>query len=586
MKPGTCDELLCDAEAAWGASKRSAWCQNHAVQRFRQKGVEPLEPVQKLTTFTLTRCLTCGCEAHYKLDYALTRHDPEEGVCRACYWKKWAENSEQWGSRVPADLSQVRELADENGYEYLGPLTSPALGQDPHHVRCRFCQRLSAERPGDIAWGCGCQRRTRKKSASAPSANISKKPNLFKDSNNAALAWWDYELNDPHSLATATIRATRQAHWVCPKCDHHFIESVRRMAELYPSCPLCRERERAEHKKERDYYSNLHVFDVPELLAAWADEQDPRQVSVTQNFPLSRFVCAKGHHPRITPYTFLKSGCPHCRSDDTRAATDMAIEQEPEMMRLDPETASQWHPTANDRLDIRKISPTSKREVTWLCHECGHTWVETPKSRSYASALRCPVCRSIFDSLAYHHPDLAAEWSPDNPMTAWQVRPSSNVITPTWVCSADPAHIFMMALASRTKGGTCPECSEHGKSKTELDHHAAAKKAFGNATSGKRIATGKGSTARTWRPDITVKLADGSALVIEYDGSYWHKNKQEVDVRKSEAILNAGHRVVRLREHPLGPLPIEHERYLELQVYPTTPDPEGVMKSIMIWTET
>ena len=162
MKPGHCAEPRCEAPAAWGARTKAAWCQEHAAERFRECGLDPLEEIHKATTFTLTRCRSCGCQAHYKLEYALSTHAVGEMTCRACFWRGWAASSMSWRAREEVSLDGVRTLAESKDYEYLGALTTPSLENDPHHVRCLHCGRLSAERPGDIAWGCSCQRRTRR----------------------------------------------------------------------------------------------------------------------------------------------------------------------------------------------------------------------------------------------------------------------------------------------------------------------------------------------------------------------------------------------------------------------------------------
>jgi hypothetical protein len=40
-------------------------------------------------------------------------------------------------------------------------------------------------------------------------------------------------------------------------------------------------------------------------------------------------------------------------------------------------------------------------------------------------------------------------------------------------------------------------------------------------------------------------------LAIEFDGSYWHKNKRALDKIKSEMLMEAGCQVIRIREEPL-----------------------------------
>lgn len=104
---------------------------------------------------------------------------------------------------------------------------------------------------------------------------------------------------------------------------------------------------------------------------------------------------------------------------------------------------------------------------------------------------------------------------------------------------------------SRNAGSGCPGCREAGKSRVELNHWAAAQAVWPNARSGQTIRDDQFTTNRLWTVDIAVTLADGTRLAIEYDGSYWHADKPDVDTKKSRDLLAAGWWVVRLREHPL-----------------------------------
>ena len=40
-------------------------------------------------------------------------------------------------------------------------------------------------------------------------------------------------------------------------------------------------------------------------------------------------------------------------------------------------------------------------------------------------------------------------------------------------------------------------------------------------------------------------------LCIEFDGSYWHKDKRDIDKIKSEMLLKEGFKLIRVREEPL-----------------------------------
>jgi hypothetical protein len=231
------------------------------------------------------------------------------------------------------------------------------------------------------------------------------------------------------------------------------------------------------------------------------------------------------------------------------------------------------------------MAPESRRTLWWRDPECGHEWQDTPANREKGQRLRCPECRTILDSLAYHYPEIAAEWSTTNPLTAWQVRPSGQAaFIPTWVCANKPDHTWRASLTSRAAGAGCPECREAGKSKIELKHHAAAHVAFGHAASGQPVTSDAFRRRARCLVDITAELPNGHKIAIEYDGSYRHADKVEIDTAKSLDLLAAGYLVARLREHPLPPLPVPNDRYAEFVVYANAPDPEATIARVKKWT--
>ena len=493
---------------------------------------------------------------------------------------------EGYADLTPPSITVAKGYTEQHGFEYLGPLTNPSLRDDPHRTRCLYCGRIAAQRLGDIGWGCQCQTNPRR-AAQTSNVSSSGKPggkpakNLLKDSKLPVLEWWDHDANDESAWNSVTVKARRETIWRCPECDLRFSARTLDMVG-YRSCPDCSVRKKAERDAEYARLKVTPVADVPELAEAWADDADPRLVTVAgHGMTLRRFRCPQGHHPRITPLSFLRSGCPSCRGNETRTSRLEAVAADPAAHAMNREIASQWHHVKNGNRKLGTISPGSRRTVWWESWECGHEWQAAPAEREKGQRLRCPACRTILDSLAYHFPEIADEWSPENPLTAWQVRPSgSTAFTPIWVCSNNPNHTWTATLSSRASGSSCPECREAGKSKVELAHHEAAVRVFGAASSGQAIVDDAFTHGARWLVDITAVTATGLKVAVEYDGAYWHANKATVDTAKSLDLLAAGWLVVRLREHPLPTLSIAHPRYTELVVHATAPDPDGVLARV------
>ena len=232
-------------------------------------------------------------------------------------------------------------------------------------------------------------------------------------------------------------------------------------------------------------------------------------------------------------------------------------------------------PTKNGNLRLADVSPESRRMVWWRDPVCGHEFQATPRERDKYERWRCPVCHTILDSLAYHYPEVAEEWSPDNPLSPWEIRPNTSQLAepPLWVCKNDPAHVWRAMLAARVNGSQCPECIETGKSRIETEYYSAALAHWGNAKSGSRIHSAKFQTHSCWTVDICVDLPSGKRFAIEYGGSYWHRDKADVDRVKTLDLLADGFLVVRLREAPLPSLNIAHPNYREITVYSGAQDP-------------
>jgi hypothetical protein len=119
----------------------------------------------------------------------------------------------------------------------------------------------------------------------------------------------------------------------------------------------------------------------------------------------------------------------------------------------------------------------------------------------------------------------------------------------------------------------------------ELRYFDALRAAFGEAFSGLAMRSDAFARRSVWVPDVTVQFDRGRALLVEYDGNYWHAGKAEVDLDKSRDLLAAGALVVRLRERPLPSLGLNSDNYLELPVSSTAPDPDSVVSAIREWLD-
>ena len=601
MATQQCSTDGCDQPAAFQSRTKPAWCLGCIDARLLDRGLRPLEDFTKPKQWRLCACVKCEVKAHYQFDTA------GSGTCTACEAMRRAEGLLEAEHRsldrnlmtllrtmtpeqvlTHVDTPRVRKFLesvywpseriarrlDELDFEFVQNLAQVNDGNFPVVAKCRTCGTVRATRLDYLTFGCVPCRSTRTSNPKSPrqSAGIA----MF-DAKPDLRMWWDRERNDNASIPAITARATRMCNWRCPDCDHHFTERVSTMVSR-TACPECVERAWAERRIEAQQWEGFVVADVPPLAAAWADDADPRTVAVGGRTILYRFRCQNDHFPRVSIGTFLANGCAHCRA--ARTAKDRRF-----IAEMQPELASQWHPTLNGQRTPSNVGCDSSRQIWWLADCCGHSWRMSPRDRDTRARWRCPECRTILDSLAWQKPELAKEWSPANPLTAWQVRPNSTLpYEPEWICSTDNTHVWVAPLNSRSTGTWCPECRPTGKSAPEIAYRDAALRVFGNARSNLSVRDARFSATRPWSTDILVELG-GHNLVIEYDGAYWHDapDKRAVDERKTQDLLAAGYPVVRLREYPLALLAIEHPMLRQIRVYPSTSRTDEVMHEIADW---
>jgi hypothetical protein len=177
---------------------------------------------------------------------------------------------------------------------------------------------------------------------------------------------------DPFELTPAS---GKKVYW---RCQH---EHVWRAA-IYSrgsgrGCPKC--------ANQQVDHTNCLATTHPELAAQWHEKLNlpvtPNDVVSGSNKP-RWWICSKGHVWRAAPVTRRKGhGCPTCAGQRASPTQNLAM--------LNPELASEWHPTKNEGLEPKDVLPRSSKKVWWKC-KYGHEWQAVVSSRS--NGCGCPKC--------------------------------------------------------------------------------------------------------------------------------------------------------------------------------------------------
>jgi hypothetical protein len=185
----------------------------------------------------------------------------------------------------------------------------------------------------------------------------------------------------------------------------------------------------------------------------------------------------------------------------------------------------------------------SIKEVWWQCKKNkNHIWAKSPLQQLGNQKTTCPLCKLLVNS----RPDLIEQWHPqlNSHLDPYSISAHLNKRV-FWKCPKGHDHIWSTMLFSRVEGSGCPFCTLTPQSKQELTITFELIQFFKdiNPKGFKTRVKGK-----LWSIDIYIPQLK---LGIEFDGSYWHKDKQALDKLKTIQLKEEGFEILRVREEPL-----------------------------------
>ena len=209
-----------------------------------------------------------------------------------------------------------------------------------------------------------------------------------------------------------------------------------------------------------------------------------------------------------------------------------------------PQKSIEWHPTKNGQLLPSQIAPKSNKKIWWLCSkDSRHEWQASVDSR--ARGCGCPYCSNkkvhLSNSLSSIHPDIAREWHAEKngAMTPNDIVSGSN-LSVWWQCPRSIDHVFKNSVSNRTRRGqSCPKCTSQ-TSIPEIRIYTEFLALFDNVDSRVKIGS----------KEIDIHIVDLN-VGIEFDGHFFHKDKENKDRAKTKFLEDRGINVIRIRQRPL-----------------------------------
>lgn len=242
-------------------------------------------------------------------------------------------------------------------------------------------------------------------------------------------------------------------------------------------------------------------------------------------------------------------GCPYCHS-----------------LKIHPKDSfAQYHIDNTDKDFLEKYWDWDKNTLNpWEISTCNSkkVWIKCQNEKdhgsyeiqidSFKAGHRCGKCHnfgcSIKDSFGYHHFDKVLSWHPDNEISPFKIRRSSNTLI-KFVCH-ECGNVFLRSLNKVDNGRWCPKCSKSKGEKRVID--------FLNLKDIKFIYDKPyfkdllSDSNNPLRPDF---ILPEHKIWIEYDGEFHYREIYDInnyetlkihDNRKDEYAKKHGWKLIRI----------------------------------------
>lgn len=489
-------------------------------------------------------------EWHYEKNISINIEDIVIGSGKKVWWK--CVNGHEWENIVNKRAIRKQGCPYCSGkkasYQKNLTLTNPELVEEwdfstnllqPQIVTygsekkvnwvCKYGHKWAA-RINHRTKGIGCPICGRLKAGIDNNITITH-PNISKE--------WHFEKNYPLNPNEFLYGSEKKVWWLC-NLGHEWELKINKRTIRNQNCLICSNR-----KVNSDY--NLQKM-YPDISKQWDFDKNigkyPYQFLPNSNVRVW-WKCNFGddHEWECTINNRVAgNNCPICSGKKVANSNSLQT--------INAKLSEEWHTTKNGSLTPSDFVANSNKEVWWKCKVAeDHEWKASIVNRNRGRG--CPMCRGLSvvnsNSLATTHPSLSTEWHPSKNLDL----NSKNVVAGShirvwWQCNKNQSHEWFASIKNRTlKKHGCPFCTLISQSKQELVILFELKSIFHSISpQGFRFKEGK----KRFNIDIFINELN---LGIEYDGSYWHRDKLTLDTEKIDICKNRGMALWRIREEPL-----------------------------------
>lgn len=293
----------------------------------------------------------------------------------------------------------------------------------------------------------------------------------------------------------------------------------------------------------------------PELVEFWDGDLNtkrPDEVSYGARY-MAHWICRRGHKysQLVLNKTLGGQGCPYCSGAKVlRGVNDLT--------KTHPKIAAEW--STKNKKSPTDFSRGSDFSAYWVGPTCGHTYKSRISRR--VAGHGCGVCsghqviEGVNDLLS-----MAPEIAKELERSLHSADPSKIFYKSTkkffWKCSKC-GRFWESSVSQRTVYGYgCTGCLEGNNPKVvKLIAKLLETDLINIKINNVRWPTGQ-------RIEVDILLDN---LVVEYDGDRFHIDKEAKDIEKSQLLIEAGYRVIRLREPRCSLLDFKHPKFSQTMV--------------------
>ena len=273
---------------------------------------------------------------------------------------------------------------------------------------------------------------------------------------------YDFEYNQKKGINIYSLGPNSKTivHFKCKKCGHEWDSAITNRVKkkngqyTFVDCPICSNKlfRSVPYSEEFPVLAQMYRQDLNNISL---DSVHSKEAVVNTKYKWTCLACGETFEATLSSmtmsYKHSTKGCPYCSRSKLRNGESFA--------EVHPELLDEYSP--DNKTDPYKEFPNSKKNVKWICRQCGYTW-NTTFTQRHNGMGKCPKCyvagRNLSDeSFAAVYPEYIDIWAEDNEHTPYNTLYTSNLWI-HWKCRVCHGEYGAIIYDMVHGNADCPYC--------------------------------------------------------------------------------------------------------------------------------